>query len=150
MVIRSLLFLMLSVSLFVLSGCGDDSSSSTPQAPVINSSSGKALYEAKCQACHTAASLSFVTTPIIKQWDMTIGLDDSELNTLVAYLAPSLPNPDPGTSGQQLFATKCGGCHSATSLAHTTVATIKAYPRDMTFGLSDADLQKVADYLATL
>lgn len=51
-------------------------------------------------------------------------------------------------SGKTLFDDTCSGCHTAASLSGTTVASIKN-KKDMSYGLTDAQLQLVVDYLAT-
>ena len=54
------------------------------------------------------------------------------------------------SAGQTLFATYCGSCHTPTSsyVYHATAATLIA-ATTMRMGLTDAQLQQIADYLAT-
>ena len=93
--VRCLILVALSVALLVFSGCGDDDA---PAVTATTATTGQQLYAQNCQACHTAASISFVTVPIIKQYDMTIGLNDAQLQTLVDYLKTATTT-DPGASG---------------------------------------------------
>ena len=58
--------------------------------------------------------------------------------------------PGDTSAGQALFANKCGSCHTATSsyVYHASAATLIA-ATNMRMGLTDAQLQQIADYLAT-
>jgi mono/diheme cytochrome c family protein len=50
-------------------------------------------------------------------------------------------------NGQTLFTSTCSACHTATSLANTTLTAIQS--ASMTHGLSTAQLQDIVAYLAT-
>ena len=83
---------------------------------------------------------------------MSMGLSDAQLQTIVDYLAtiatPTPTTPPATTGGQAQFTTSCGSCHTAASLTGTTLTAIKG--ANMSMGLSDAQLQTIVDYLATL
>lgn len=54
--------------------------------------------------------------------------------------------PSTDSEGKILFSDKCSGCHTASSLTGTTVVKIK--DSNMAYGLTDAQLQLVVEYLA--
>lgn len=58
----------------------------------------------------------------------------------------TVTTPSTDSEGKTLFNNKCSGCHTASSLTGTTAVKIK--DSNMTYGLTDAQLQLVVEYLA--
>jgi quinol---cytochrome-c reductase cytochrome c subunit len=106
-------------------------------------------------------------------------LTDKEIRSLVAYVAslgpgPAIPTPDPGagnlSTGQQLFAMNCAGCHQivarggfvtgarvpelqtipATQIAEAVRVGPYLMPRFSTEQISDAQLNDIVKYVLSV
>lgn len=98
--IKWLLVGALGVCVLGLVACGEDktiyegtatnpttSTSTSTTSTTTTTLNGEDQFNQSCAACHTAAAVAKVTLEEIKANSMTMGLDDTQLQKIVDYLA---------------------------------------------------------------
>jgi mono/diheme cytochrome c family protein len=144
----------------------------TPAAPAAESpakpasptseavAKGEAVFEQKCNKCHGLDRATSRTetkekwAAIVKQMEgkQGAGISDADAGQILVYL---VARHRLVSKGQALFEQKCSQCHGlerATSRTKTKekwAAILKQMEEKQGAGISDADAEKILDYLVT-